>query len=220
MPTFQGEQADNYDQRIVKLIPGYDLLHTLTAAQLVSVFPDEAKILVIGAGTGKEIIELAKVNSKWTFIAQDVSSDMLAIADQNFTKLGISSRVDIHVGDINEQHYQADVALCLLVLHFLKDDGSKKQLLKQINKQLKQDGLLLIADLEKPMTSFERPAQLTACQWLGLTDVGRANTELALEREFYPLDKMRFAELLAEAGFDTPKLYFKALGFAAHSCKK
>lgn len=37
-----------------------------------------------------------------------------------------------------------------------------------------------------------------------------------LEREFYPLDRMRFSELLNECGFGIPKLYFKALGFSGY----
>jgi tRNA (cmo5U34)-methyltransferase len=33
MPTFTGEQATQYDSRITRLVPGYELLHQLTNAQ-------------------------------------------------------------------------------------------------------------------------------------------------------------------------------------------
>ena len=53
MPTFTGEEAQNYDSRITKLVPGYALIHQLTGAQLLALYPDSATILVVGAGTGK-----------------------------------------------------------------------------------------------------------------------------------------------------------------------
>ena len=33
-----------------------------------------------------------------------------------------------------------------------------------------------------------------------------------LEHEFYPLDRIRFSELMNETRFSTPKQYFKVLG--------
>lgn len=214
MPTFTGEEAQNYDSRITKLVPGYALIHQLTGAQLLALYPNSATILVVGAGTGKEIVELAQLNPSWRFIAQDVSADMLAIADQHFTKLGLQERVQIHHGAISPQAYQADAVLCLLVMHFVKDNGDKASLFKQMSEQLKSDGHLFIADLEKPATSFEREAQLIVCKQLGLTDVGEQRMRVNLEHEFYPVDKMRLAELLDTAGFGIAKPFFKALGFA------
>ena len=84
MPTFKGEEAQEYDNRITRLVPGYELLHQLTNAQLKATLKDNAHILVVGAGTGKEILALAALNPTWQFTAQDTSSDMLAIAKQAF----------------------------------------------------------------------------------------------------------------------------------------
>ncbi|PCK31164.1 class I SAM-dependent methyltransferase [Pseudoalteromonas piscicida] len=216
MPTFTGEEAQNYDLRITKLVPGYELLHQLTGAQLLALYPKQASILVIGAGTGKEIVELSKLNPSWQFIAQDVSSDMLEIADQNFTKLGLKERVQIHYGAISPKVYQADAVLCLLVMHFVKDNGDKASLFKQMHEQLKPNGKLFIADLERPATGFERDAQLIACKQLGLSEVGEQRMRVNLEHEFYPVDKIRLAELLNTAGFDVAKPFFKVLGFSGY----
>ncbi|MDK1288108.1 class I SAM-dependent methyltransferase [Pseudoalteromonas umbrosa] len=221
MPTFTGDEALSYDKRIGKLVPGYELLHHTTAAQLSVMLAQDATILVIGAGTGKEIIELARHNTGWRFIAQDISADMLAIADQNFTNLGLSNRVTIHHGPVNEATYRADAALCLLVLHFVKDNGDKAELLKQIALNLRSGGRLFLADLMLPNTDFERAAQLHYCQKeLGLTEVGAQTMRLHFQEAFYPLSDARLHELTSLTGFCSPILYFKALGFSAYSIAK
>ena len=100
MPTFTGEQATQYDSRITRLVPGYELLHQLTNAQLQATLSDNAHVLVVGAGTGKEVLALAALNPTWQFTAQDTSADMLAIAKQRFDEQGITSRVTIHGGPV------------------------------------------------------------------------------------------------------------------------
>jgi tRNA (cmo5U34)-methyltransferase len=216
MPTFTGEQATHYNDRITRLVPGYELLHQLTNAQLKATLKDNAHILVVGAGTGKEILALAALNPTWQFTAQDTSSDMLAIAKQAFEEHGIAKRVNVIEGEFDKLSTKADAALCLLVMHFLKDDGSKKQLLKNIKANLNKGANLFISDLMKPETDFEREAQITVCADLGLSDAGQAYTAQNLDSEFYPLDRMRFSELLNECKYGIPKLYFKALGFSGY----
>ena len=219
MPTFTGEQATHYNDRITRLVPGYELLHQLTNAQLKATLKDNAHILVVGAGTGKEILALAALNPTWQFTAQDTSSDMLAIAKQAFEEHGIAKRVNVIEGELDKLSTKADSALCLLVMHFLKDDGSKKQLLKNIKANLNKGANLFISDLMKTETDFEREAQITVCADLGLSDAGQAYTAQNLESEFYPLDRMRLSELLNECKYGIPKLYFKALGFSGYVVK-
>ncbi|MCQ8890417.1 class I SAM-dependent methyltransferase [Pseudoalteromonas carrageenovora] len=216
MPTFKDEQATQYNSRITRLMPGYELLHQVTNAQLKATLKDNAHILVVGAGTGKEVLALAALNPTWQFTAQDISSDMLAIAKQEFEEQGISERVNVIEGELDKLSTKADAALCLLVMHFLEDDGSKKQLLKNIKANLNKGANLFISDLMKPETDFEREAQITVCADLGLSDAGQAYTAQNLESEFYPLDRMRFSELLNECKYGIPKLYFKALGFSGY----
>lgn len=220
MPLFNAQEASEYDDRITRLVPGYALLHSTTAAQLAVTLTDHAHILVIGAGTGKEIAELAAINSTWQFTAQDISSDMLDIAKQRFTELNIADRVTFHQGCPSEIEQTADAALCLLVMHFVADDGDKKALLSAIAKQLNSQGQLYLADLMRPETSFERDAQLALCQNLGLSEAGSERMKHNFEHEFYPLDRIRFADLLHECGFNAAKLYFKALGFSGYVSQK
>ena len=40
------------------------------------------------------------------------------------------------------------------------------------------------------------------------------------EHEFFPLDRIRLADLLDETGFNSGKLYFKTLGFSGYVAQK
>ncbi|KPH95567.1 SAM-dependent methyltransferase [Pseudoalteromonas porphyrae] len=220
MPTFTNDEATEYDSRITRLVPGYDLLHSTTAAQLKATLGDHAHILIVGSGTGKEIAQLATLNPTWRFTAQDISIDMLNIGQQRFADMGISERVTIHVGDVATLTDPVDAAICLLVLHFLADNGDKKTMLKAISKLLKPQGQLYLGDLMRPETTFERDAQFILCQQLGLTEVGIERMKHNFEHEFFALDRMRLADLLNESGFNTAKLYFKALSFSGHVIQK
>ncbi|WP_257326716.1 class I SAM-dependent methyltransferase [Pseudoalteromonas rhizosphaerae] len=220
MPTFTQDEATQYDSRIPRLVPGYELLHNSTAAQLQATLGDEAHILVIGAGTGKEVALLAALQPKWHFTAQDTSQDMLDIAKQRFVELGISERVTLHLGSPSELTQQADAALCLLVMHFVADNGDKKAMLQAISTQLKAHGQLYLADLMRPETLFERDAQLILSKQLGLTETGVERMQHNFEHEFFPLDRIRLADLLDETGFNSGKLYFKTLGFSGYVAQK
>ena len=92
----------------------------------------------------------------------------------------------------------------------------KKALLKAIHSKLKKSSNLYIADLMRPESAFERESQLQLCSQLGLTEAGTERMRHNLEHEFYPLDRIRFAELMNETRFSTPKQYFKVLGFAGY----
>jgi len=60
--------AESYDKQWEKLSPINDSLHLLMGA-IMSNLPEQANILCVGAGTGAEIIYLAKRFPKWSFTA-------------------------------------------------------------------------------------------------------------------------------------------------------
>lgn len=221
MPNFQGEEALNYDKRITKLVPAYHVLHQITAALCQQCSPDNARILVVGVGTGQEIINLAAVNPHWHFVAQDTAKDMLNIAEKRIAEAQLSARVTFHHGDLSTLSAQDfDTSICMLVMHFLPDNGDKQQLLNAISTRLKPSAWLLLADLMKPQSQFEREAQLQVCQQLGLSENGVNLMRNNLNSEFFPLDRLRFADLLADAQFGAAKSYFKALGFTGVMCQR
>ena len=74
------ERAALYDDRVRKIIPGYDILHQLTDVILSAELPEEASLLIIGAGTGQELLQLSQAHPGWRFTAIEPAQPMAAIA--------------------------------------------------------------------------------------------------------------------------------------------
>ena len=154
---FHGAGVVDYDERMPRRVPGYDLLHLLTAAQAVERLPEQAHVLVVGAGTGHEVLRLANLCPGWRFTATDVSGDMLALAHQKFLDAGIAHRVRIHLGGLDSlpPGPPHDAALLILVAHFVPA-GGKQPLLDGIAVCLRPGALLLTADLMAEADAWER----------------------------------------------------------------
>ncbi|MEL7833518.1 class I SAM-dependent methyltransferase [Fodinibius sp. Rm-B-1B1-1] len=217
MSRFKGKGSQTYDQRITKLIPGYELLYNLTAAKLKLLLPEEANILVIGAGTGNEILNLSKVNDQWAFTALDPAKDMLDIAQSKFREEGIEQRVNFHHGTISsfENGHKFDAALCFFVMHFISNLSEKKELLSSIRSHLVSNGDLFIADLMKPISENDRLAQAQASHLLGLPEEKNKKILNRLSNDFFPLDRGELDSLLQEAGYPIINAYFQAIRFSA-----
>ena len=93
-PRFDAAAARTYDKGMPQRCPGYALALELAGAVLASRLPNAARILVVGAGTGAEILHLAALQPGWRFTALDVSPDMLDVARQRLDEVGLVDRVD------------------------------------------------------------------------------------------------------------------------------
>lgn len=68
---FNGELSNEYDDLSEKIIPGYHSLYELAHHLLRDKLDKAARILVAGAGTGKEIIDCLQNNPHWYIIGFD-----------------------------------------------------------------------------------------------------------------------------------------------------
>lgn len=93
-PQFNADAAAQYDRGMPQRVPGYGLALELNAALLRATLPERARILVVGAGTGAEILHLASISPLWRFTALDISPDMLAVAKARCAEQAIAERVD------------------------------------------------------------------------------------------------------------------------------
>ncbi|MGY3904172.1 class I SAM-dependent methyltransferase [Aeromonas lusitana] len=209
---FEGEGVLAYDQRIPLLVPGYELLHQLSAAQLMTRLGDEARVLLVGVGTGSELLLLGRLCPGWRFVAQDISADMLAQARQRADEAGMGDRISWLLGELPTASLHCDAALCLLVLHFL-DETTKSALLTHISRQLEAGSPLLLADLMTAADPVERTVMGQQARLGGLPVVASDRMVQRLADDFIPLDEGQLQELLQEAGFSAGQRYFQALGF-------
>jgi tRNA (cmo5U34)-methyltransferase len=131
--------VEEYDKSIRLFCGAYEEMFKLTHCYLRAILPKQARILVVGAGTGMEISEFAPLNPGWSFCGVDPSANMLALARKKICEKNMACEIELikgYVDDLKDEEV-FDAATCILVMHFLKDDGTKLALLESICKRLK-----------------------------------------------------------------------------------
>jgi len=148
--------AEGYDRQWGDNAPINGCLHLLMGA-VMGDLPERARILCVGAGTGAEIVYLAKRFAGWTFTAVDPSSGMLEVCRRKMAELGMESRCDYHVGyvDTLPDLGDYDAATSILVSQFISDRALRTEFFRQIALRLKPRGLLISADLSVEVGSDE-----------------------------------------------------------------
>ena len=76
---FNAQKARLYNEIIRQSIPGYEALHDMVYGFLFEDLPDDAHILVAGAGTGMELQLLGKRCPSWRFTTFDISPEIQMI---------------------------------------------------------------------------------------------------------------------------------------------
>lgn len=223
---FGGERVREYDRGIRKMVPGYESLHDMAGALLRTYLAEQARVLVVGAGTGAEILGLGSGNPDWRFTGVDPSADMLAIARGRIEESGLTGRVELRTGFVHELPRSPlyDAATSILVMHFLPDDGGKLEFLQSISSRLRPGAPLVLADLHGDETS-PRFARLLAA-WrerqlaLGMEEKDAAEyfRELTSVVRFVPEE--RIVALMREAGFREVERFYGAMLFGGWVARK
>ncbi len=215
---FEGELSDEYDESVSKIIPAFESIYELSQHLLMDSLDKEARILVAGAGTGKEIINSSRNNPHWSFTGFDPAKAMLAIARQKIAAASLENKISlIHgvIDDVAENDF--DAATSILVMHFLPDDGSKLNFLKGIADKLKPGSLIILVDIEGEIGS-NNYIRLSGAwknqQIFKRGDNYTVNEEFELrEKEVHFIPQKRIESLLNEAGFINIDKFFKAYLF-------
>lgn len=223
---FDAAHARDYDRNGRIALAGYDAFHELTACMLKAALQrDEARLLVVGAGTGKEIVMAAHLAPAWTFVGVDPSPAMLEVARENLTNAGASERVTLHVGTVDDVHTEElfDAATLIGVLHHIEGDEAKLATLRGIAERLKPDAPLVLASHHG--SYVEEPLLLGALaeRWRinGATPEQIAAKRLKIqEATDSPRSEEAVFALLAAAGFGRPVRYFTSLFWGAWVARK
>jgi len=220
-PTFDEERAAAYDDRIRRLAPGYDVLHDALASVAASLLEDDAHVLVVGAGTGTEIVRLARAQPGWHFTAVDPSAEMLERCRERVEEEGIGPRVEYANDRVEALPDEArfDAATSVFVAHFIQDRGTKRRFFRAIARRVRSGALLLLADLYE-VGSGDAREQLTAA-WrravrrAGMEAEAVENAFARMERQidFVPEDEL--AQILDETGFSAPTRFYQCFLWGA-----
>jgi tRNA (cmo5U34)-methyltransferase len=222
--TFDAARAARYDVDIAHAIPGYGVLHTLTATVAATLLDGargagaSPRVLLAGAGTGAELAALAAARPTWRFVAADPSAAMLAHLRRRAASLDVRERLTVHAGEVGSlpRAEPFDAATLLLVLHFLPDDGAKLALLRDVGARLRPGAPLLLADMAGERDSPEYALLLGAWEThlraaAGAPADAAARAVTAVRAGIHPVDERRLGALLADAGFGPPLRYWQGL---------
>lgn len=152
------EHAAIYADGPAKFMPGFQAVHQMTSVLLRERVPENAHILVHGAGGGLELEAFARGNPNWRFLGVDPARAML---DQAEKRLGeLNKRVTFHHGYIDDApEGPFDAATSFLTLHFL-DTDTRQRTVSEIARRLKPGAPFVTAHCSFPQELGERQVWL------------------------------------------------------------
>ncbi|WP_331461893.1 class I SAM-dependent methyltransferase [Roseibium limicola] len=212
--------AGGYAERVARHVPGLSDMHRMTALLLQEQAPEDAHVLIVGAGGGLELKAIADARPKWRFTGVDPSTDML---DQARSTLNAAAnRIRYHQGYMDDAPYGPyDGATCLLTLHFLEAEDRLRTLI-EIRRRLKPGGVFVAAhhsfSKERQEIWLARNAAFVGTSGIPVEQVAK-NIE-AMKSSLPVLSPADDVELLRQAGFCDVELFYAAFTFKGWVCRK
>ena len=222
---FNKELATEYEKGIRRTLPSYDAMLRLTQTFFQSKLPDEASILIVGAGSGNEIYQFAEQKPNWSFVGIDPSEAMLQFAVNRLDSL--PNAITLLQGTLLDTELPIttyDAASCLLVLHFISSYEEQLATLKAIAEQLKPGAPFVLVSKYGQIGSSETELQfdLWRAYWLQHTKLS-ADQVATMEQSIRSLSFLpeeAILTLLLEAGFIRPSRFFATTLFGGWICFK
>ncbi|MEM9462931.1 MAG: class I SAM-dependent methyltransferase [Myxococcota bacterium] len=211
------DDVQQYEQEIRRLVPGYDLLHTMLPAVLRATAPECKRVLAIGCGPAREVVTLAHELEGSIIDALDPSPAMVATARKTVEDAGLTERIRIiphALADFTvERPYDAVVAL--LVGHLVADDGSRARFLEDLSKALCPGAVAVLAELEDagPAHALLTEAHLHCSEAAGVDPDRIITMRQRLSGRFHAITRARLAELASGVGLRVNAEFFRSFGF-------
>ena len=215
--NFDGDYGEGYEALARRVIPGYRTLFPMIGALVDPDLRRGARVLVVGCGTGIELVTLKRMRPDLRLHGVDPASQMLELARRRVAEAGAADGVSYQLG------YAADVAptprfdaaTLINVLHFVPDDGSKAALISDIAERLRPGGVFVLFDLHGDPGSEEHERYMPAWRryWKvrGMAAAERRAFEDRIRQGIHFAPATRVVALAREAGFVEPQRFFKGL---------
>ena len=222
---FGDKHARIYDEKIREVIRGYNEMHDLTCYLLKDILPENAKILVSGIGTGHEAITYAENQSGWYIVGVDPTPEMIKSSKNKIMQLGLGNRIKAVEGRVNNlKENNFDAATSILVMQFLKDNGDKKEYLKNISEKLKKGAKLVVIDLEGQKGTDKFNLLLSAWkkhQYSTRDDKDQIDKDFEhVESDIQFIPEERIHDLLNDAGFKNICKFYQSYLFGGYVAEK
>lgn len=205
--------AERYDQQFAAISAVKDALSLLLATAL-SHLPADARVLLVGAGTGAEARLLAPLHPGWRFTLVDPAAPMLAVARRHAEACGFADRCTFHVGFASELPLEPhDAATAVLVSHFITEAAARRAFFGDIAARLAPGGTLFNADLapDRASPGFDGVLEL----WLRLMErTGQPEVRTrwlaGFGKAFAVHGPAEVEAFIADAGFSPPSPCYQA----------
>ncbi len=206
------EAVANYADGVSRFVPGLEGLHRMAGLLLAENAPENARILVLGAGGGIELKALADAYPQWTFVGVDPAPEMLKLAAQTLgPRIERVELVEGYIEDAPEGPF--DGATCLLTLHFLPS-AQRVETIRQIHRRLRQGASFIAAHGSFPQSPSERSIWLDRYAAYAISsgaDPEQARTARdAIEASEMMLSPEMDEALLRDGGFSDVQLFYSA----------
>jgi len=204
------DMVTHYAEGPPRFVPGFADLHRMTSILLAEHAPQDARVLVLGAGGGLELKSMAEAEPGWNFVGVDPAAAMLQLAERTLGSL--SARVQFQQGYIDDApDGPFDAATCLLTLHFL-DANERRRTAGEIHRRLKPGAPFVAAHSSFPQAA--RASWLSRYAAFAIAsgaDPDKANgARAAVDANLSLLSPEQDAQILDEAGFKRVELFYAA----------
>ena len=216
--------APIYDRRIRAVVPGYDLMLSSLAAYMSASIAATARILVVGAGTGNELLLLAQAESVWTVVGVEPSLAMTHIARGKIACSRALNTTLVHASifDIDwDDHFDA---CCISLVMQLFDNLGKLLLLRHLYGLLPVGAPLFLFDTcnldSEEQFNLDLRAMARHNSRHGLSERDAIDNAATLAERFHLISPQVIRKLLGEAGFDNVQQIFQSFVTYGWICYK
>lgn len=205
----------DYAERTEQLVPGLRDMQRMADVLLAEHAPDDARVLVVGAGGGLELWRFAESHAGWRFTGVDPSAEMLELARKT---LGAhAARVDFHHGYVDTAPQGPfDAASCLLTLHFVPE-AERARTLAEIHGRLKPGAPLVVMHLSFDQSGARRRVWLDRYVAYAISsgvDARKARVAAdTIGAQVPVLAPAKDEALLRAAGFRDVEIFYAGLAF-------
>ena len=219
MEMYGEEWAAQYEEYANASIAGREGLFRLAEACLADL-PDDARILVVGCGTGSEILALASRHPGWQFEAVEPAQGMVAVCRQRLISAEMSHRVTLHQRGVEDLRIEpCHAATAILVSQHIVSDSGASRFFSEIAANLIDGAVLFSADITLSEETNSRDAMLRTWQQQAVTAGLPADAPASLITRFgkdlVPRTPTGVEKLLSSAGFGLPSQVFQSTIYRA-----
>lgn len=216
MDAFSDPQAvAHYAEGPPRLVPGFADLQRMVMLLLAERAPDDARVLVLGAGGGLEIKVFAEAKPRWSFDGVDPSAAMLDLARAMLGPFAERTRLHHGLVDIAPDG-PFDAAACLLTLHFIQRE-ERLRTLTEVRRRLKPGAPFAAAHFSFPQGDGDRDLWLARYAAFavasGVEPAHAESARSAIGVRLPILAPEEDEQLLRDAGFSGVSLFYAGFAF-------